>query len=386
MVEFIESPMYDNWFKNHIPEKKLLICSPYMKQTALDKILKLYDMENRCSELEIQVLIRGDIREFTYNKSTDFSVIESFLGMDSFDIDNFKRVTNLHMKAYLVDDEYLLVTSGNMTDSGMFVVSGTENFEGGIATDEMYVIEKFKEYFIKIWNQGETLETFYDGLLSEYRAYLDTEYSDGEMVKRHIKRKKYKFTKKSKFTDDNGEILIGNVDYDFDKLLPVGYIKYLDETLKILNDNPQGLSYVDLGDLLRRKIGLPPGKDKKTNDVKFGEEKGKYAVYFGLTRLSNVAGKNTFFINSLGRMYLSLKETDKIKYIKDQLFSKNVICAIIKQMDEVENFNLSVFLQEQYGLKGTTLDRICDALKDLVKYIKEVDGENELTRLFDKLK
>ena len=85
-------------------------------------------------------------------------------------------------------------------------------------------------------------------------------------------------------------------------------------------------------------------------------------------------------------MYLSLKETDKIKYIKDQLFSKNVICAIIKQMDEVENFNLSVFLQEQYGLKGTTLDRICDALKDLVKYIKEVDGENELTRLFDKLK
>lgn len=386
MVEFIESPMYDNWFKNHIPEKRLLICSPYMKQTALDKILKLYNVENRCSELEIQVLIRGDIREFTYNKSTDFSVIESFLSMDSFDIDNFKRATNLHMKAYLVDDKYLLVTSGNMTDSGMFVISGTENFEGGIATDEIAVIKKFKEYFSKIWEQGETLETFYDKLLSEYKAYLDTDYSDGEMVKQHIKRKKYKFTKKSKFTADNEEIFIVNVDYDVDKLLPVGYIKYLDETLKILNDNPQGLSYVALGDLLRKKIGLPPGKNKKINDIKFGEEKGKYAVYFGLARLSSVAGKNTFFINSLGRMYLSLKETDKIKYLKDQLFSKNAICAILKQIEEVEDFNLPVFLQEQYGLKGTTLNRICDALKDLVKYIKEVDNENDLTRILDKLK
>ena len=386
MIEFIESPMYDNWFKNHIPEKKLLICSPYMKQTALDRILKLYDVENRCLDLEIQVLIRGDIKEFTYSKSTDFSVIETFLGMDSFDIDNFKRMTNLHMKAYLVDDKHLLVTSGNMTDSGMFVISGTENFEGGIATDEVSVIEKFKEYFSKIWVQGETLEIFYDELLSEYKAYLDTEYSDGEMVKQHIKRKKCRFSTKSKFAVDNGEVISVDIDYDVDKLLPVGYIKYLDETLKILYDNPRGLSYADLGDLLRSKIGLPPGKDKKTNDVKFGEEKGKYAVYFGLARLSGVAGKNTFFINSFGEMYLNLKESGKIKYLKDQLFSKSAICAILKQMDQVDNFNLSLFLQEQYGLKGTTLNRICNALKDLVKYIKEVDDENELTRLLDKLK
>lgn len=85
-------------------------------------------------------------------------------------------------------------------------------------------------------------------------------------------------------------------------------------------------------------------------------------------------------------MYLSLNEADKIKYLKDQLFSKNAICAILKQMDENKEFDLPDFLGKQYGLKGTTLTRICDALKDLVKYIKEVDGENELTRLLDKLK
>lgn len=386
MVEFIESPMYDNWFKNHIPEKKLLICSPYMKQTALDRILKLYDVENRCSELEMQILIRGDIREFTYNKSTDFSVIETFLGMASFDIDHFKRVTNLHMKAYMVDDKYLLITSGNLTDSGMFVISESENFEGGIATDEPAVIDKFNQYFLKIWEQGETLETFYDELLSEYKAYLNTDYSDGEMVRQHIKRKKYRFTRKSKFTADHGEVLIADADDDVDKLLPVGYIKYLDDTLNILNENPQGLSYADLGDLLRRKTGLPPGKNKKTNDVKFGEEKGKYAVYFGLARLTGIAGKNTFSITTLGKLYLSLHEAGKIKYMKDQLFSKSAICAILKQIDENEEIDLPDFLKKQYGLKGTTLTRICDALKDLVKYIKEADGENELTKLLDKLK
>lgn len=294
MVEFIESPIYDNWFKNHIPEKKLLICSPYMKQTALDRIFKLYDVEKRCSELEIQVLIRGDIREFTHNKSTDFSVIESFLGMDSFDTANFRRVMNLHMKAYLIDDKYLLITSGNLSDSGMFVISGSENFEGGIATDEPAVIERFNQYFLKIWEQGETLESVYDELLSEYKTYLNTGYSDGEMVRQHIKRKKYTFTKKSEFTADNTEVLVVDVDYNVDKLLPVGYIKYLDDTLKILDENPQGLSYVELGSLLRSKKGFPPGKNKKTNDIKFGEEKGKYAAYFGLVRLYSIAGKILF--------------------------------------------------------------------------------------------
>lgn len=381
MIKFIESPMYDNWFKTHIPQKKLVICTPFMKQNALDRILKLYDVENQNKKLEIQVLIRGELNEFTYDKVTDFSVIETFLGIKNFNVDYFRRITNLHMKAYLVDDKELLITSGNMTESGMFVISQMENFEGGIATDEKDIICQFKNYFAHIWEQAERLEAFYDKLLMDYQNYLENEYSDREMVRWHIKRKKYQFLQKSELEIKTDE----KMESEIDKLLPVGYIKYLDETLKILQGHSKGLSYSELGDLLRRSYNLLPGKNKKGNDTKFGEEKGKYAVYFGLANLIKVDGENKFLPNSFGKMYLNFDEAKKIKYLKDQLFSKIVICEILRQIDQNKKFELRTFLQKQYRLQETTLDRICAALKDLIKYLKRSNEEDELMQLFEKL-
>ena len=54
MTKFIESPIFDNWFKKHIPKKKLIICSPFMKQEAIDRVLKLYQIEQNCSNLGIK--------------------------------------------------------------------------------------------------------------------------------------------------------------------------------------------------------------------------------------------------------------------------------------------------------------------------------------------
>lgn len=383
MIEFVKSPIYDNWFKKHIPEKKLLICTPYMKQGALDKILELYDLETKSSEMEIQVLIRGTTQEFTINKSSDISILDSFLGMKNFDIDNVKRVRNLHMKAYLVDDKYLLITSGNLTNNGMFVFSGQENFEGGIATDDENTIQQFKEYFQDIWVQGERLEEFYEKLFEEYTRYISTEYTDRETIKR-IKRPAYKFEQKTVVDkkDDETE----SVSFDLDDLPPVGNIEYIEDTLNALNENQAGLTYIELGMKLRKLfypevVAQESDEQAKVNNTKFGEEKGKFLVYFGLAVKMNEKPIR-FKISNLGKMYLEFSKEDRMKYLKDQIFSKPAIREIFRKSD-APGFHLAEYLKKIYQGKESTLAR---KKGSIISLIKEMYPEEELKEILERLR
>ncbi len=383
MIEFVKSPIYDNWFKKYIPEKKLLICTPYMKQGALDRILELYNLEERSSEIEIQVLIRGTTQEFTINKSSDISILDSFLGMKNFDIDNVKRVRNLHMKAYLVDDKYLLITSGNLTNNGMFVFSGQENFEGGIATDDENTIKQFKEYFQDIWMQGECLEEFYEKLLEEYTEYISHEYSDRETIKR-IRRPAYRFEQKT--VVDNADAETETNFFDLDDLPPVGNIEYIEDTLELLNENKEGLTYIELGMKLRgllypEVVVRERAEQAKTNNTKFGEEKGKFLVYFGLAVKVNEK-PICFKISNLGKMYLEFSDEDRMKYLKDQILSKPAIREIFRKSDE-PSFHLAEYLKRIYQKKESTLAR---KKGSIISLIKQMYPEEELKEILERLR
>lgn len=380
MIEFIESPVYDNWFKKHYPKEKLLICTPYMKQTALDKIMELYKIEDRAGEVEVQVLIRGANKEFTYNKSSDISILDSFLSLNKFDLNNMRRVKNLHMKAYLIDEEYLLITSGNLTNSGMFVLSGQENFEGGIATDDAETIKRFLNYFQGIWNQGQCLGDFYEEVIQEYMDYISREYSDHETLRR-IKKEVYSFEQKTVFEEavDRDTPII---QYSLNDLPPVGRIEHIDSTLHILENSPSGLSYIELGRKLREVYGYDD-LDNATNNRKFGEEKGKFAVYFGLAILSK-GSSNVFTISNLGRRYLEMSDQDRMKYLKDQIFSKPAIRAIFVKSEEAD-FNLNIYLNELYQGTESTLSRKKGAVTRLIGYICDMCPEDELKEILDRI-
>lgn len=379
MIEFVKSPIFDNWFKKHFPEKKLLICSPYMKQGALDQILKLYRIEERGSELEVQVLIRGVSKEFTVNKSSDISILDSFMGMRDFDVDNVKRIKNLHMKAYLIDDKYLLITSGNLTNSGMFVLSGRENFEGGIATDDQETIMCFKKYFQGIWNQGQRLEEFYEELFKEYTEYISRDYTDKETIKR-IRRDTYSFEQKTIFDTKSDNVTV--MQYDLNDLPPVGRVGHLDDTLTILKNNPAGLTYIELGHKLREVYDYGD-LTNITNNRKFGEEKGKFAVYFGLAVLSRDRN-NIFKISNLGSRYMEMSEEDKMKFLKDQIFSKPAIRAIFRRCKET-GFELTAYLNELYPGTPSTLSRKKGAVMQLIGHIRDMYPESELSEILDNL-
>ena len=66
MIEFIASPMYENWLKKNIPRKSLICVTPYIKRDVLDAIFLNYP-----KHCKIKLLIRGNNEEFTYNHSSD---------------------------------------------------------------------------------------------------------------------------------------------------------------------------------------------------------------------------------------------------------------------------------------------------------------------------
>ena len=407
---FIESPIFDNWFKKHYPQKSLLICSPYIKKDALDKIISLYKLNERNSDFDLKILIRGNNNEFTYQKSSDVSVFDSLISLRGFDLSNIKRVTNLHMKAYLIDMKYLLITSGNLTNSGMFVVSGKENFEGSISTTNGILIHHFLRYFSRIWNQGEELDSFYDDLISAYTTYIEKEYTDKGTLQ-HINRRRYNFKTETSFEGlemdiinrskkENTPIHPNSVETSINDYLdlkediedeavqhftladipPVGNLIHIPEVLKYVSENENGVTYLDLGRKLR-----PIFSDDDSTEIgayrKFGEEKGKFAAFLNLVNIEDSSHGKVIKINNLGKTYMSLNDEDKNKLIKDVFFDKPIIVSIMKQSLETPDFNLFDFLKKNcVEATESTLSRKVRPLKNLFSYISSICTEEELKK------
>ncbi len=398
--QFIESPIFDNWFKKHYPQKSLLICSPYIKKNAVDRVINLYKLNKRGKDFDLRVLIRGNTEEFTARKSSDISALDSLINLDCADASKLRRVQNLHMKAYLVDDAYLLITSGNLTNSGMFVVSGKENFEGGISTRSPQITLAFLNYFRSIWQQSQELNSFYDELVEAYAAYIENEYSEQKTLKR-LNRKKYKFPSKSssempappaaepslypsfgqildsslpEAADDNGE---GLQTFTLDDIPPVGSLEHIPEVLRIVNAHPEGISYLELGKLLRSRFGDGISNTNGANR-KFGEEKGKFAAFLGLVSIIDSSRGKLITSNKLSVAYASMSRENREKMIKDIFFDKPLIVSIMRKSLETQDFNLLQFLLDNCEARRTTLSRKVGPLKELFSHISAICTEEEL--------
>ena len=148
------------------PKTFLYLYQPIHQKKAVNQILK------PLTNCDLKILIRGNAEEFSFNRSSDIDVLYDFFYNAAFANTNFRRLQNLHMKAYLVDDASLLITSGNMTNSGMFASGNHYNIEGGIATDDEIIIRQFKDYFQRLWSQAEPLDLFLPHIEEMYLAYI----------------------------------------------------------------------------------------------------------------------------------------------------------------------------------------------------------------------
>lgn len=405
---FIESPIFDNWFRRHYPERSLVICSPYMKKSAVDKIISLYNLGGRPDSFELKVLLRGNADEFTYHKSSDISVFDSLTALGCADSSNIRRIGNLHMKAYLIDGRHLLITSGNMTNSGMFVISGRENFEGGLSVNNPSVIDGFLRYFSRIWRQSQALDDFYDELMGAYTAYIGSGYSDRNTM-RHLVRQRYRFGSRTVFepaaavedepeAPDRETVSIdrvinlfaeeqtspeeeagGTQTFTLSDIPPNGRLEHLPDTLRIIRESPGGISYIELGRRLREIFGDGVSERDDANR-KFGEEKGKFAAYFGFASVEGAGRSMLFKITRLGNAYLEMNGADRSKLVKDIFFDKPIIVSILRHSMEQEGFNLLEFLSENCEGAPTTLARKVGPLKELFGLVQSLCTDEELKK------
>ncbi len=89
--------------------------------------------------------------EEVYEDRKQFFTLKRFLEM--FPAGSVKMNDNIHAKMVIVDEKEIIVTTANLTQTGLF-----ENYETAIYAKNERIAKKAKEFFESIWNAKETIE------------------------------------------------------------------------------------------------------------------------------------------------------------------------------------------------------------------------------------
>jgi hypothetical protein len=121
MIEILNKPIYDTFLQLcGASTCSIKLCSPFVKADIIEDVFA-----NTNPKLEMSLITNVNLMSFC-KKSSDLNGLKYF-------IDNGKNVytfSKLHAKYYIFDDKYTIITSANLTSSGM-----KRNYEYGIITD-----------------------------------------------------------------------------------------------------------------------------------------------------------------------------------------------------------------------------------------------------------
>ena len=112
----------------------LRIVCPFVKLGALSRVLSIQPKS-------VQVITRFSLRDFS-NGVSDVSALRHVLQVRG----RVRGIRNLHAKLYLFGSSRAIVTSANLTDSGLHL-----NPEFGVITDDPAAIESCRAYFDRLW-------------------------------------------------------------------------------------------------------------------------------------------------------------------------------------------------------------------------------------------
>ena len=158
MLEFVQSPTYFNWIIKNKPSSSMIVCSPFIKETTLTQLLNDCQFAKNHASLKFTFIIRANAQDFKQG-SSDISAVNLLheLSIKYPDSISVRIVSNIHMKAYLVDEKKLLITSGNLTPRGITIYGVNGNAEGGIACDDETIVNDFILYFNDLFASGQDI-------------------------------------------------------------------------------------------------------------------------------------------------------------------------------------------------------------------------------------
>ncbi len=153
MKHFVPSLLMNNWFQGKKVEDEFVVCSPFIKKEAVELMLKQLGFKfGDPGSPSLVVYTSGN--PLTYvKKSSDVSAIRY---LSSFSNVSIHLLYNIHMKAYCIDREELLIGSGNWTPSGLL---SQGNIEAAMSSDDKDDLDAFFEYCNEIDKHSTILDS-----------------------------------------------------------------------------------------------------------------------------------------------------------------------------------------------------------------------------------
>lgn len=128
MLEILKNPL-ENMFLELCgnSQKNIKLCAPFVKQNIIEKIIT-HKKENT----QLNLITNVKLHSF-YKGASDIKALSMVLKSGGI----LYNKGNLHAKYYIFDDEKAIITSGNLTSSGL-----SRNYEYGILINDKKLINK----------------------------------------------------------------------------------------------------------------------------------------------------------------------------------------------------------------------------------------------------
>ena len=154
-MQYIQPP-WENYFFSKVRsvEKSLYLSSPYIKSTVATLFYEVLRSKQDLN-LSLQILTRIRIQDLIEGAS-DLEAFEKLLQLEELEGINVevRCISNLHAKVYIFDENSAIVTSSNLTSSGL-----KSNIEYGIEVTDPTAIQQMLVDMGNYWDAAETLTT-----------------------------------------------------------------------------------------------------------------------------------------------------------------------------------------------------------------------------------
>ncbi len=152
-MQYIQPP-WENYFfsKVHAVEKSLFISSPYIKYPVASLLCETLQSKHH-PNVSVQILTRVRIQDLI-DGSSDLEAFEKLLQLvevSGLEV-TVKCISNLHAKVYIFDENSAIVTSSNLTPSGL-----KSNVEYGIEVTDRMAIRQILDDMYVYWFNAEIL-------------------------------------------------------------------------------------------------------------------------------------------------------------------------------------------------------------------------------------
>lgn len=289
---------------------ELYIVSPWIKYQLLVWILS---SNNHINPNNIHVLISGNLDDFIVG-STDLETIEWLLEFEA----DLRSLANLHAKIYLADDNQVILTSANLTPSGLGTCT-QNNLEIGILIDNIEYVLEVKKIIKRWFDRGNVITKEWlkkaKHNIQQYESQQNEKKrkeieNNQQRINQNLKNKSFKIKKYNiSKSPQIKNSFIGDNSFSELKALLSKIFQNREECEAGISYFSKAISFIPSSQDIRHILSITSGKHKRKLTLNIGNWE-----IFSLTRRKY--GLQAIFCVDFSLLTADMNSTDNIKISK----------------------------------------------------------------------